>query len=144
MAITGYKMEALIGGAVTALDGIDGDDLFDGDFAWVLTGPGTNTAYLYILDDDSGAAEGSPLIIAPDNNPGTKRWILQFWAVSAGGTGTQSLTDGALLVGAGTSAIEAIAVGGTNAMLVGGGASTNPVWIVATGSGAPVRANTPT
>jgi hypothetical protein len=33
--------------------------------------------YNYILDDDSGATESSPDVIAPATNPGNKRWILQ-------------------------------------------------------------------
>jgi hypothetical protein len=33
--------------------------------------------YIYLLDADSAAAEASPLIIAPDDNAGDKRWLLQ-------------------------------------------------------------------
>ncbi len=65
---------SLIGGATGALDKIDGDTLTDGDGCLVITATGY---YLYILDDDSGAVESSPDVIAPDTNPGTKRWILQ-------------------------------------------------------------------
>ncbi len=48
--------------------------------------------------------------------------------VANGGTGVSTLTDGGLLVGAGTAAIEAVAVGLTTQILVGGGAATNPAW----------------
>jgi len=74
MATTAYKKTSLTGGGATALDGIDGDSLLDGDFAFVMTG---SRAYIYQLDDDSAAVENSPWIIKPDTNPGDKRWILQ-------------------------------------------------------------------
>lgn len=65
---------ALTGGAATALDSIDGALLLDGDVALAFV---ANVLYIYTLDDDSGAAESSPDIIAPDTNPGNKRWIMQ-------------------------------------------------------------------
>jgi hypothetical protein len=48
--------------------------------------------------------------------------------VSEGGTGASTFTDGGLLVGAAANAIEALAVGLTTQILVGGGAATNPLW----------------
>lgn len=66
---------SLTGGSATALDGIDGNSLLDGDRAYVLI-PGTLTFYVYRLNATSAAAESSPDIIAPDTNPGDKRWIL--------------------------------------------------------------------
>jgi len=48
--------------------------------------------------------------------------------VANGGTGAVTFTDGGLLVGATTGAIEALAVGLTTQILVGGGAGTNPAW----------------
>jgi len=65
---------ALTGGTATALDSVDGDSLVDGDRAYVMAG---GNFYPYLLDADSGAAESSPQVIAPDTNAGTKRWILQ-------------------------------------------------------------------
>ena len=65
---------ALVGGVNTAVDGIDGDDLLDGDICHAFV---SNVLYAYLLDDDSGAAESSPDIISPDANAGDKRWILQ-------------------------------------------------------------------
>lgn len=64
----------LTGGEATKLDSIDGATLTDNDAAFVNV---ANVQYIYRLDADSGAAESSPNIIAPDTNPGTKRWILQ-------------------------------------------------------------------
>lgn len=73
-AKTAYQKTALTGGAATALDGINGSGLADGDFAYVMV---DNLVYTYILDADSATAESSPDIIAPDTNAGDKRWILQ-------------------------------------------------------------------
>jgi len=80
--------------------------------------------------DRSGAAGGSGA--APDV------------AVADGGTGVSTLDDGGLLIGNGTDAVEVVAPGATTDILVGGGAATAPVWTAATGSGAPVRATSPT
>jgi len=63
----------LTGGAVGALDSIDGSLLNDGDLAVVLASD--DQAYFYTLDADSGATEASPRIISPDTNAGNKRWI---------------------------------------------------------------------
>lgn len=64
--------------------------------------------------------------------------------VAQGGQGTATLADGGLLVGAGTGAVEVVAAGLATEILVGGGASTNPVWTTVTGTGAPVKATSPT
>ncbi len=74
-AKTAYHRTALTGGAASALDGIDGASLTDGDFAFVMAG---SVLYTYILNATSGAAESSPGVIAPDTNAGNKRWILQL------------------------------------------------------------------
>lgn len=67
-----YHKTVLTGGGSTALDGIDGSNLLDGDRAFmVIAGVFT----VYYLDADSGLAESSPGIIAPDLNAGDKRWI---------------------------------------------------------------------
>lgn len=65
-------------------------------------------------------------------------------AVADGGTGASTLADGGIVVGNGTTTVEVVAPGATTTILVGGGAATNPVWTTATGSGAPVRATSPT
>lgn len=76
MAINIYfDRTTLTGGGSSALDGIDGASLNDGDKAFVYTS--ADILYVYILDADSGQGENSPYIISPDLNPGSKRWILQ-------------------------------------------------------------------
>jgi hypothetical protein len=82
MAKTVYDKIALNGGAASALDGIDGALLLDGDVALVTV---SNVLYVYILDDDAGGAEASPGKIIPDANAGNKRWLLQAFNA---GTGT--------------------------------------------------------
>jgi hypothetical protein len=64
---------ALTGGASNALDFVDGADLSVNDVAFVWY---NGLTYHYILDE-SGAAESSPSVIAPDANAGNKRWKLQ-------------------------------------------------------------------
>lgn len=67
--------------------------------------------------------------------------------VAQGGTGRATSTTAYGLIAAGTTATGAhqtLAAGATTEILVGGGASALPVWTTATGSGAPVRATSPT
>lgn len=67
--------------------------------------------------------------------------------VAQGGTGRSTSTTAYGLIAAGTTATGAhqtLAAGLTTQILVGGGASALPVWTTATGSGAPVRATSPT
>lgn len=76
MAYKNYSFSSLTGGGVDSLDSFSGSLLFDGDIA--ITFDHTNDlVYVHLLDDDSGAAENSPNIIKPDNNAGTKRWVLK-------------------------------------------------------------------
>jgi len=68
-------------------------------------------------------------------------------SVADGGTGRSTGTTAYSLVATGTTATGAqqtLANGATTEVLVGGGASALPVWTTATGSGAPVRATSPT
>ena len=68
-------------------------------------------------------------------------------AVANGGTGRTTSTTAYGLIAAGTTATGAhqtLAAGATTEILVGGGAAALPVWTTATGSGAPVRATSPT
>ena len=69
-----YQRTAVTGGTASSLDGIDGDDLSDGDWAFAVA---SNIFYVYLLDADSGATAVTPTIISPTANAGTKRWILQ-------------------------------------------------------------------
>ncbi|MEB5234939.1 hypothetical protein RXV21_28535, partial [Pseudomonas aeruginosa] len=67
--------------------------------------------------------------------------------VAQGGSGRATATTAYGLLAAGTTATGAhqtLAAGATTSLLVGGGASALPVWTVATGSGSPVRATSPT
>ena len=75
MAKNIYGAIALTGGGTGALDKIDGASLQNEDQA-VVAVLGGYTLF-YSLDVDSALAESSPLVIAPDTNPGDKRWILQ-------------------------------------------------------------------
>lgn len=68
-------------------------------------------------------------------------------AVADGGTGRSTATTAYGLLAAGTTATgvhQTLAAGATTEVLVGGGASALPAWTTATGSGAPVRATSPT
>lgn len=65
-------------------------------------------------------------------------------AVGSGGTGAATLADGGLMIGNAAGAVEVVPAGATTEILVGGGALTKPVFTTATGSGAPVRATSPT
>jgi len=80
MGIIVYKRAAKTGGAVSALDGIDGTGLLDGDYAFVMDG---STITPYLLDADSGAADDGDNTIAPDLNAGTKRWLKHTFASRA-------------------------------------------------------------
>jgi hypothetical protein len=67
-------------------------------------------------------------------------------SVADGGTGRSTGTTAYALIATGTTATGAqqtLAAGATTEILVGGGASALPVWTACTGSGAPVRANSP-
>ena len=67
--------------------------------------------------------------------------------VADGGTGRSTGTTAYALIATGTTATGAqqtLASGATTEVLVGGGASALPVWTTATGTGAPVRAGSPT
>ena len=69
-----YGAIDLTGGSAGDLDAIDGTLLQNNDIAIVVTS--TPYVYIYRLNSTSGAAESSPDVIAPDTNPGNKRWIL--------------------------------------------------------------------
>jgi len=84
MANVVYPATNLTGGTNGALDSYDGDNLVDGDAAIVIT---SSTVYHYTLDDDLGSAESSPDIIAPDDNPGDKRWVLVTYTTNGLDTG---------------------------------------------------------
>jgi len=69
-----FNYNGLVGGTESKLDSINGAVLKDSDFSLAFDGLGD--AWFHALDSDSGAAESSPDVIAPDNNAANKRWIL--------------------------------------------------------------------
>lgn len=119
------------------------------------------------LDDGSAAAPS--LAFSLDTDTGIYRANTNLLGIAANGTmvatfGTSGLSlanplsvgDGGTgritnetpygLIAAGTTLLGAqqtLPAGATTEILVGGGASALPVWTTATGSGAPVRANSP-
>lgn len=67
-------------------------------------------------------------------------------AVANGGTGRVTSTTAYGLIAAGTTAtgaLQTLPTGATTEILVGGGTAALPVWTTATGTGAPVRAGSP-
>jgi hypothetical protein len=66
-----YFKNLTTGGTSTALDGIDGDDLSDGDRAIVK-------GKHYSVDADHGGIEQDPYLITPDSNSGNKRWVIDL------------------------------------------------------------------
>jgi hypothetical protein len=64
-------------GGGDCLDGIDGETLTAGDGAFVVMDAGSTTPQTYVYRlYASSASESDPSIVAPDTNPGTKRWHL--------------------------------------------------------------------
>jgi len=90
---------------------------------------------------------GNSSKIVAVNSGGTALESISSLTVAQGGTGRVTGTTAYGLIAAGTTATGAqqtLAAGATTELLVGGGASALPVWTAATGSGAPVRATSPT
>lgn len=113
------------------------------------TTPLTATART-LLDDTSVAAMRSTLGAAESGANASITSLTGLTTgitVAQGGTGRSTGTTAYGLIAAGTTATGAqqtLASGATTQILVGGGASALPVWTTATGSGAPVRATSPT
>jgi len=68
-----YWASTVSGGTSGAMDAIDGSILSDGDKCLIQSTTGIS---FYTLDADSGVTESIPTVIAPDDNPGNKRWLL--------------------------------------------------------------------
>jgi len=103
---------------------------------------GTNNAFFTI----SGPATSAKTYTVP-NATCTLLTTNASVTVAQGGTGRATGTTAYCLVATGTTATgaqQSLANGATTEILVGGGASALPVWTTATGSGAPVRATSPT
>ncbi len=104
----------------------------------ILVGGGASTAPVWGTDLPTAVTIGSQYVYraAGTDVP-----------VTDGGTGRSTGTTAYALVATGTTATGAqqtLASGATTEILVGGGASALPVWTTATGTGAPVRATSPT
>ena len=82
---------SLTGGGDGALDSYDGALLLDEEMA-LANVPG-DKFYTYVLNATSGAAESVPDVIAPDNNAGLKRWILQSVHTKIDGIDLDGATD---------------------------------------------------
>ena len=94
-AINFYPATSTTGGATGSLDSINGDLLNDGDIG--IVGNETKGEIVYFLDATSGAAESGDDVIAPDTNPGTKRWLKLGTQVAdptdANGVGDRAYND---------------------------------------------------
>lgn len=127
--------------AVTGTTAVSGTNT--GDQTSVSGNAGTATALATSRNINGVAFNGTANITVPaagstltDNVP-----------VTLGGTGRATSTTAYGLIAAGTTATGAhqtLPAGATTEVLVGGGASALPVWTTASGSGAPVRATSPT
>jgi hypothetical protein len=113
----------------------------------LISSMGTNHSNLSGLGWTASGHTGTASTLAGFSGAGAASEYAIPLTVANGGSGRATGTTAYGLLAAGTTAIGAhqtLAAGATTEILVGGGASALPVWTAATGSGAPVRANTPT
>ena len=94
-----YMANGLTGGTTGTLDDIDGDLLAGGERALVTIGNNPAQVYIYVCDVDNAGSESSPYIIAPDDHPGDKRWVLaaripRTWIGGAAPTANEDSGDG--------------------------------------------------
>lgn len=122
-------------------------EVFDRVRSWCATGSQVRS---FIVGNSFVAFTGPTTSLKTFTLPNASATILTDNAavtVAQGGTGRVTSTTAYGLIAAGTTATGAhqtLAAGLTTEILVGGGASALPVWTTATGSGAPVRATSPT
>ena len=68
-----YGALSLTGGALGALDSLNGIELNQDDIGLVFT---PTTFYIYYLNETIGGASNPPALIVPISNAGSKRWVL--------------------------------------------------------------------
>jgi len=116
----------------------------DADLATLsLPASTTISAFGATLVDDADASAARTTLGAHNADNLTSGTV----GISRGGTGRTTSTTAYGLLAAGTTATgpqQTLAAGATTEILVGGGAAALPVWTSASGSGAPVRAVSPT
>jgi hypothetical protein len=116
----------------------------DADLATLsLPASTTISAFGATLVDDADAATARTTLGANNADNLTSGTV----GISRGGTGRTTSTTAYGLLAAGTTATgpqQTLAAGLTTEILVGGGGSALPIWTSASGSGAPVRAVSPT
>lgn len=125
-----YGAIALTGNTSGSLDSIDGNDLANGDVCQTIT---ATTFYVHYLDASSGAGESSPDVVIPDDNAGSKRWIL----ITQGDAEMAAMaqltpTDGNYIVGDGSTWVAEN--GNTARTSLGLGTGDSPTFTNVTGS----------
>lgn len=125
-------------------------DADPGDSGWVAL-PAAFTNATKVIEWQGKSATSTDDPVAKGYKLYVRRANIQLTsvplAVTLGGTGRVSGNTAYGLIAAGTTADgthQTLPAGATTEILVGGGASALPVWTTATGSGAPVRATSPT
>lgn len=128
------------GGVTSVAPGTNGNLLTSNGTAWTSAAPGFGSGNVMV----SGTPTSGQLAqwtSATDVTGVTSANVTQ------GGSGRATGTTAYSLIATGTTATgtqQTLANGATTEILVGGGASALPVWTTAQGSGAPVRATSPT
>ena len=139
-----------IGGAVGA-DGIGNVNLVGAEGVTVTGTPGTNTLTIttagviadqFTTDAGNAFPDGGILNVVGGINISTQAPVADgdtvqidldgIVPVASGGTGANTLTDHAVLVGAGVAAVTTLGLGTANQVLQSGGAAADPDWSTAT------------
>ena len=105
--------------ALAGLANTDGNFIVGSGSAWVVESAGTVRTSLGLGD------------LAEQNNVDNDDWSGNDLAVANGGTGVSTLTTNQIILGAGTSAVTALAAGTQYEVLQSNGAASDPVWVSA-------------